>query len=175
MRPELLTPRLRGEPHRLDHLPLLLQLVTDSRVTASLTLNGQPMAYEAAETGMRQAAAHWDTHDFGRWMWFERQTGAFVGTGGLRIKVLEGEPVIDVGYVVRPECWGQGYATEITEASAEQAFRHLHFKSITAWTLPTNLASQRVMQKIGLRYVRDVQWAGAPHMFFELRREEWRS
>jgi len=53
-------------------------------------------------------------------------------------------------------------------------FRHLGFPEITSWTLPINLASQRVMEKLGFQYERDFEFAGLVHRFYRLVKGDWR-
>ena len=48
------------------------------------------------------------------------------------------------------------------------------FPEIGSWTLPTNLASQRVMEKLGFRYERDFEFAGLRHRFYRLVAGEWK-
>ena len=47
------------------------------------------------------------------------------------------------------------------------------FPEIGSWTLPINLASQRVMEKLGFRYERDFEFAGLLHRFYRLVAGEW--
>jgi len=62
----------------------------------------------------------------------------------------------------------RGFATEIAAASVDVGFGHLGFRDIVSWTLPTNLASRRVMEKLGFRHERDFEFAGLPHRFYRL-------
>jgi len=60
------------------------------------------------------------------------------------------------------------------EASLDIGFEHLGFPAIGSWTLPVNLASQRVMEKSGFRYERDFTFAGLLHRFYWLAAGEWK-
>ena len=62
----------------------------------------------------------------------------------------------------------------MAEAGLDVGFGRLGLPEIGAWTLPTNLASQRVMEKLGFRYERDVQFAGLLHRCYRLAAEEWK-
>jgi [ribosomal protein S5]-alanine N-acetyltransferase len=48
------------------------------------------------------------------------------------------------------------------------------FPAIGSWTLSVNLASQRVMEKLGFRYERDFDFAGLGHRFYRLATGDWR-
>ena len=56
----------------------------------------------------------------------------------------------------------------------EVGFGHLGFTEVESWTLPGNLPSQWVMDKLGFRYERDFEFAGLVHRFYRLVAGEWR-
>jgi ribosomal-protein-alanine N-acetyltransferase len=58
-------------------------------------------------------------------------------------------------------------------ASLDVGFEHLGFPVIGSWTLPVNMASQRVMEKLGFRYERDCEFAGLLHRFYRLAAGAW--
>ena len=62
----------------------------------------------------------------------------------------------------------------MARASLEVGFGRLGFPEIGSWTLPINLASQRVMEKLGFRYERDFQFAGLGHQRYRLVVGEWK-
>jgi RimJ/RimL family protein N-acetyltransferase len=62
----------------------------------------------------------------------------------------------------------------MAEASLEVGFGHLGFTEVESWTLPGNLPSQWVMDKLGFRYERDFEFAGLVHRFYRLVAGEWR-
>jgi [ribosomal protein S5]-alanine N-acetyltransferase len=70
--------------------------------------------------------------------------------------------------------WNQGFATEMARASLDVGFGTLGFSEIDSWTLPINLASQRVMEKLGFQYERDFEFAGLTHRVYRLVGREWK-
>ena len=69
----------------------------------------------------------------------------------------------------RPFVWSVWVSlSEMAQASLDVGFGHLGFPEIGLWTLPINLASQRVMGKLGFRYERDFEFAGLLHRFYRL-------
>ena len=72
-----------------------------------------------------------------------------------------------------PDYWNQGFAAEMAQTSLEVGFGQLGFSEIGSWTLPDNLASQRVMEKLGFRYERDFDFAGLKHRFYRLVAGKW--
>ena len=98
----------------------------------------------------------------------------FIGRGGLKVYQIDGKDVVGLAYAVMPDYWNQGFATEMGQASLEVGFERLGLAEIASWTLPTNLASQRVMEKLGFRYERDFEFAGLGHRFYRLVAGDWR-
>jgi ribosomal-protein-alanine N-acetyltransferase len=113
---------------------------------------------------------HWADHGFGMWMLRDRASNAVVGRAILRHLDVEGVDEVETGYGFKPEYWGRGLATEVAEACVRIGFDQLGLDSIVAITTPANIASQRVMQKAGLAYERDILHAGVPHVLFRIRR-----
>ncbi len=113
--------------------------------------------------------AHWEAHGFGAWIFTERATGAFAGRGAVRhAQVLDGDQV-ELGYALVPEWWGRGYASEIAAALVAVARDRIGLAELAAWTLTTNGVSQHVLEKVGFAYVRDFDFAGLPHRYYQLR------
>ena len=113
---------------------------------------------------------HWADHGFGMWMLREAVSQAVVGRAVLRHLDVEFVDEVEVGYGFMPEYWGRGLATEIARECVRLGFEQLQLSSIVAVTTPANLASQRVMEKAGLAYDRDILHAGAPHVLFRIQR-----
>jgi RimJ/RimL family protein N-acetyltransferase len=92
---------------------------------------------------------------FGLWLLTLRGTGDFVGECGLTPQDVEGTTYIEVGYHIRSELHGQGYATEAAIACRDFARAVLNAKRLIAIIRPDNTPSQHVAEKTGLTYERD--------------------
>jgi [ribosomal protein S5]-alanine N-acetyltransferase len=138
------------------------------------TLGGVRSPHETGRV-LDALAAHWDEHGFGYWMARDLVSGQFVGRGGLRQVLLEGRTEVEVGYACMPPFWGRGLATELARESARVAFDRLAVAELVCFALPTNRASQRVMEKVGFRRVGDTVWADRPHVLYRLSRSQWRA
>jgi [ribosomal protein S5]-alanine N-acetyltransferase len=164
---ELETARLRGRRIRPDDFELLRQLLQNSQVAA--TLGGLRTDDEVREI-LSSALAHWDRFGFGRWLWHNRSDGRFVGRAGLNTVEIDDRNEMEVGYALLPEFWGQGLATEMARASVNVAFHDLGLAELVCFTLPTNIASRRVMEKAGFVFERDFVWKNLPHVLYRLKR-----
>ena len=168
------TARLRAEAIAPSHFPDIHRLHTDPLVMKTLSADGRPLTEEATREGIRQGVDHWRQHGFGFWVFRRKTDGVFIGRGGLKVYQIDGKDVVGLAYAVMPDDWNQGFATEMARLSLDVGFGRLGLAEIASWTLPTNLASQRVMEKLGFRYERDFEFAGLLHRFYRLAAEEWR-
>ncbi len=169
---ELRTPRLQLQRITQRDLPDIERMQADARTMA--TLGG----VRDATTTRRMVddwIAHWDAHGFGLWIARDAATGAFAGRGGMRHTTVGGCPEIEVAYGFLPAFWGRGLATELADASVRAGFAALGLADLVCFTLRTNRASQRVMEKIGFTFERGVEHAGLPHLLYRLRASAWRS
>ena len=164
------TPRMVLERLRPEHGAEQLQLLLDPRVTATLWPRREHPPTEAdVLDGLAYKVEHWECHGFGMWLLRDRDTGEMVGRGGLQYTYTAGLNDVEAGWAIVPERWGQGLATELAHACVEVAFEQLDLLEIVAFTLPTNIASRRVMEKSGFEYERDIVHAGLPHVLYRRR------
>jgi RimJ/RimL family protein N-acetyltransferase len=91
---------------------------------------------------------------FGVWAAIERWTGEFVGWFEFYPWRDAGPDEVEVGYRLRRSAWGKGYATEGSRALIRKGFTELGVRRVVAETMAVNTASRRVMEKLGLTYVR---------------------
>jgi RimJ/RimL family protein N-acetyltransferase len=150
----------RPVPSDLDELAILL---ADPRV--GRWLGGVADRARAAEM-LARWIAHWDAHGFGLWSARDRESGALIGRGGLLATIVAGSGAIEAGWAVATERWGQGLATELGAAAIQVAERDLRVRELVSFTLPDNLASRRVMEKLGFGFAGDVIHAGLPHVLY---------
>lgn len=107
----------------------------------------------AAETIARQR--HFIARD-GRGFWAieRRADGALLGFCGLRTGGHPGTPVndeLEIGWRLRRDAWGQGYAREAAQASIDHGWATTERERIAAWTVAANTASWGLMLRLGMR------------------------
>jgi ribosomal-protein-alanine N-acetyltransferase len=110
---------------------------------------GGPLSLKATAAMIDRWSRHEAAHGFTLWALVERATGELVGDCGLFH--LDSGPEIEVGYRLRRDRWGLGYATEAARASVAHGFEALGLDRVCGITHPANVASQRVLQKCGMR------------------------
>ncbi len=164
------TARLRADRIAELHYPTLQKHWSHEQVMSHL---GGPRSEEKMRSSFQAALDHWTQFGFGRWVWRETNSGKFVGLAGFRCITLDGWPEISLGCGLQPEFWGQGYATELTRNLTALAFERLGMESIIGLAVPENLASRRVMEKIGMHYNRETTYDNLPHVLYEITHAQW--
>ena len=96
----------------------------------------------------------------GRWATFTKEDDHFVGWCGL--KYLAESDEIDLGYRFLPAVWGKGYATESANHALKYGLHDLKLESVIARAHVENLASLKVLEKIGMRWINDEVFDGCP-------------
>jgi len=83
--------------------------------------------------------------------------------------------VNNLGYRLATEAWGKGYATEFARFSVEHSFNNLDLQEISATVRADHQASQNVLEKSGLRFIREIHDVenAAPSLLFSLTKKEW--
>ena len=105
------------------------------------------------------------------WWWRERASGRLVGYAGLNRDQVDGDDVVEVGWSITPQRWGEGLAPEAGQAAIDWGFAH-GLKRIVSFTKVENERSRRVMDKIAMEYVGEFERAGTPHVLYERRAEQ---
>lgn len=108
-----------------------------------------------AETYLLNGPVHaYQTLGFGLWAVADKATGQLIGMCGLLQRDTLECP--DIGYALLPAFTGMGYAFEITAAVLQYGFDVCRMTRIAAITLPTNAPSVKLLQKLGMRFEKNI-------------------
>ena len=102
--------------------------------------------------------ADYRKYGFGRWACVEKASGRVIGFAGL--KHLEDLAEVDLGYRLLPAYWGLGLATEAGRAILDYGWTHLQLSQVIALVVPENVASMRVLEKLGLSFEKQFEYQG---------------
>lgn len=163
--PEIETERLRLRGFRPDDLDALCQIFGDPEVMKYIS-GGKPRTREATEEGLLRSIEGWRKRGFGLWAVEEKATGRVVGYCGLI--PLDDTPEIEVAYGLAKSAWGRAFAVEAARAALKFGFGELNLERIVAVVNPGNVASQRVLEKLGMKYTKNAHHYGADLMYYEL-------
>ncbi|MFO1317495.1 MAG: GNAT family N-acetyltransferase [Burkholderiales bacterium] len=133
------TPADFADLHRLDADPRVMKYIN----------GGRPATREETAATIRRIVRYPRLYpDFGIWYATRRDTGAFIGWFSL--KYAGKSPDFEIGYRLRHDAWGRGFATEGATALLRFGFDELGLHRIIGVTDPGNRASQHVLRKIGM-------------------------
>jgi len=99
----------------------------------------------------------------GRWAILDKASNEFVGWTGFKLikKIINHHSnYYDFGYRLKRKFWGKGYATESGNSALKYGIEMLGLKEIYAMTDANNLASRRVLEKIGMKYIETFNYDG---------------
>lgn len=144
------------------------------------------MSREASDALVANIEYHWAELGWGLWAVEVPGTAPFIGFVGLTRQDATGWPAVEVGWRLARPFWGHGYATEAAEQSLAFGFDTLGLDEVISLTVPQNMRSRAVMERIGLH--RDpaddfdhprIDPARHPHLkrhvLYRLSRAEWQA
>jgi RimJ/RimL family protein N-acetyltransferase len=161
------TERLYLRPMTVQDLDHVVALRAHPEVVRSMGPLDRQVAIERLEAEERQ----WSERGHGRFVVLDRETGAFLGRAGLYHWPQFDET--EVGWVLRPEVWGHGYATEAARACLAWGFRDLDLPYITAMVRPDNHRSIRVTERLGMTALREDVLLDIPVVVYAIDRQTW--
>jgi RimJ/RimL family protein N-acetyltransferase len=144
---------------RTDRLRLRGWLPTDRAPFAALNADPRVMEHFASVLSREESdalasriEAHFEQHGFGLWAVEISNVTSFAGFIGLSVPRFEAHftPCVEIGWRLATQYWGLGYATEGARAALALGFETLRLEELVSFTVPGNLRSRRVMEKIGM-------------------------
>jgi len=175
---------------RIETERLILRDWTASDVQPFLRLNtpgvmrwlGGVKTDEAMAAVVTERFIPWqESRGFTFWVVERRADAELLGFCGIKLGDDPGSPVegeYEIGWRLREDAWGQGYAKEAAAASLDFAFARLHAPHVVALTVAGNEASWGLMERLGMTRRPDLDytgpdWAGGPVVVYRIEREEW--
>jgi ribosomal-protein-alanine N-acetyltransferase len=124
---------MNADPRVMEHFPKLL-------------------TREESDAAATSISERLEERGFGLWAVEVPGVASFIGVIGLAAPKFEAHftPCVEIGWRLAPEHWGQGYATEGAKAALTFAFEKLGLEEIVSFTVPANVRSRRVMERIGM-------------------------
>ncbi|HEX8920448.1 MAG TPA: GNAT family N-acetyltransferase [Pyrinomonadaceae bacterium] len=168
--PEIETARLRLRAFTPLDLDELFQVFGDAEVMKYIS-GGKPRSREETLTGLLSTIEGWQRRGFGLWAVTIKETAKLIGYCGLIF--LDDTPEVEIAYGLAQSHWGKGYATEAALASLRFGFEELKLERIVAVVNPDNLPSQRVLEKLGMTYVKMAHHYESDLIYYELPKTEF--
>jgi ribosomal-protein-alanine N-acetyltransferase len=167
--PVIQTQRLSLREFELGDLDALAKVLSDPE-----TMRSYPAPFD------RAGVADWIDRNrtrcandgYGLWAMILNSAGELIGDCGLVRQSVDGVDEIEIGYHVRRDLWGQGYASEAAQACRDYGFANLAVDQLISLIRPENLASRRVAEKNGMIIWKEVIRANLLHYVYAIKRDQ---
>ncbi|MTD37597.1 GNAT family N-acetyltransferase [Erwinia sp. CPCC 100877] len=141
-----------------------------------------PFTMEKVQEWLAWNLTSYQENGFGLWAIIDKSTRQFIGQCGIVYSDVEGEKLLEIGYLVNKRYWNQGYASAASLLCLDYAAFHLKAKRICSIIRDTNIPSQKVAIKNGLQVIQafDKDYSGLPvrHLIYSIdltkyKRRKW--
>ena len=166
--PVLQTQRLSLREFEHEDVDALAAILSDPE-----TMRYYPMRFDHAAVAdwIQRNRTRYANDGFGLWAMILNSTHELIGDCGLVCQTVDGVDEIEIGYHVRRDLWGQGYATEAARACRDYGFATLAVDRLISLIRPENLASRRVAEKNGMTVWKEVTRANLLHYVYAIKRD----
>jgi len=167
------TPRLRLEPVCTAHYAGLRVLNADPAVQRYIA--GRPETPDETAAMIERVQGRWQQFGHSWWSFIEQDSGELVGAGCIQHLGHDPANEHEIGWRLRPDRWGRGYASEAARRMAAFAFDELEAPVLAAIRHPDNAESARIMERLGMRYRGMESWHGQSVAVHEIGAAAWRA
>ncbi len=172
--PTITTARLVLRPFTKEDVDGLHSILSEEGIMRYFP-RSTPPSRDRVQKLIAKQLSHWETHNFGWWAVEPRADGqsdhTLIGWNGLQY--LPETQEVEVGYLLSKAYWRQGLTTEAGRASLTYGFETLGLKTIIAVVHPENIASQRVIEKLGLTYTGEAVYFDMPVYRYVIKADDF--
>jgi RimJ/RimL family protein N-acetyltransferase len=139
------------------------------------TMRHYPVPFDraAVDEWIRRNLRRYAANGHGLWAMDEKTTGEMIGDCGLTLQEVDGTSLPEIGYHLRRDRWGQGFATEAAVACRDYGFNKMSVDFLISLIRPENLPSRRVAERNGMKVWKETTRNGLRHLVYRVTREEW--
>jgi len=173
----LTTSRLRLEPFTERHLAGLNLMNSDPQVMRYLS--GRPETMEETLAVIERVMKRWREVGYSWWALIERASEELVGAGAIQNLRREATLLpdldcpLEIGWRLRRDRWGQGLALEAARCMGDFAFKDLEARELLAVCDPANVASAKVMKRLGMQELGLQRWYGKDLLTYRIEAGQW--
>ncbi|HEY6188202.1 MAG TPA: GNAT family N-acetyltransferase [Pyrinomonadaceae bacterium] len=164
------TERLTLRMFREDDFEAYARICADEDVMRYL--GGKVLTRAEAWRHLAFLVGHWQLLGYGHWAVEEKATGELLGRLGFLNPA--GWPGFEIGWTLRRESWGKGYATEGARRALRYGFTELGREHVISLIHPENRPSIRVAERLGERHEGEAEIMGINVLVYGLDRKDWR-
>ena len=168
--PIIKTKRLILREFRESDLDSYSEMGADSEVMRYIR-EGKVLSRVESWRSMATIMGHWYLRGYGLWAVEEQQSGEMIGRIGCWKP--EGWIGLEIGWMLRRDFWGKGFATEAGKASMDFAFTKLNQSHVISLIRPDNVASRKVAEKLGEKLEGETEIFGSKALVYGISWEEF--
>jgi RimJ/RimL family protein N-acetyltransferase len=127
----------------------LMKVLSDPE---SMKFYPHPFSEAEVENWIQWNIENYKKYKHGLWAVILKTGQVFIGDCGITMQNIDNETVPEIGYHIIKELCNKGFATEAALACKEYAFKVLHYPEVYSYSTVRNIASQKVAEKIGMRF-----------------------
>lgn len=132
-------------------------------------LSGREETREDAGRRIERWTEDFQKHGFCKFRLTDRETGQFIGRAGFGVH----EEMPEIGYALKPQFWGKGFALEAAMALRDWMFSVRDVQFFIGYAYSANNASTRILEKIGMKFTHHEMNEGKQLSFYKLTKEQW--
>ena len=117
----------------------------------SMTYYPEPFSKDKVEKWIEWNRDNYKRYGHGLWAVILKDGETFIGDCGITMQTIEEETVPEIGFHIIKDYWNKGYATEAATACKDYSFHVLYYPKVFSYTTVENIASQKVVKKIGMQ------------------------
>jgi RimJ/RimL family protein N-acetyltransferase len=134
------------------------------------SLTGEPLSKKQTQEMLeKRIVAHYAQYGFGLWALITKEDNRLIGFAGLITQTIDGEELVELGYRLHPDYWGQGLATEACLAITEYAFNKLKMKRLISIIDPRNTRSLKVADRLSMSFWKETLFHDIPVYIYALK------
>lgn len=148
------TSRLILRDWKADDFPEFVRMNSNEQVMEFFL---KKLTEEESQEFLDRILKEFETFGYGLYAVERKDTGAFIGYVGFHNITFDVDfaPGVEIGWRLLPEAWGMGFASEAATACLKYAGDVLGLKEIYSFTSLLNKRSERVMQRIGMEWIKE--------------------
>jgi RimJ/RimL family protein N-acetyltransferase len=132
---------------------------------------GQPISADETAANLENIIRAFRRRGFGRWAVVHKESGRLVGYCGFSTMLPAAG--VELAYMLARPFWGRGLAAEASRACLRYAFEEMCLPSVSGITRPGNLRSRRVMESLGMKFLREEVYVGYDCVHYVIDRGEF--
>lgn len=169
MKQILETKRLILRELDMNDLDFLMELWSNP-----LAMRYYPKLYSRKEVQgiIERSMFRYELHGHAFWLMIDKELKKPVGKLGLLKQVVDYKAEPEIGYILHPDHWGKGYATEAAIATRDYAFNTFNYPYVISLIRSVNLPSQAVARRLGMSVWKKAMFANLEHLVFRIDKSD---